>query len=89
MNKTAILVLGGPPQRLVPASTLKLRQGVAHVAKQALVLELLLVPVALGLPGLGLGQPGPLPLRSLLLGGSLPLQRLSSISLLLSVASYL
>src|SRR3712207_9191870 len=66
---------GRLPRRLAEVATLELGQGVAHVAQQALSLELPLVPFAFGLLGLGLGPPGPLPLLGLLFCGRLPLQR--------------
>src|SRR3712207_7722393 len=47
---------GRLPRRLAEVATLELGQGVAHVAQQALSLELPLVPFALGLLGLGLGD---------------------------------
>src|SRR5918997_6917614 len=55
------------------ATTLELRQGVAHVAEEA-ALALPLVALLLGLVGLGLGLPGPLPLLGLGLRLGLPLQ---------------
>src|SRR5918997_1416302 len=61
---------GRLPRRLGFGAPLKLRQGVAYVAQKA---ALALPPVALllGLLGLGLGLPGPLPLLGLCFGLSL------------------